>query len=323
MKGGLEDQVSTVYKHVRELWPRWTLLPALPFVGWGLFWIIRGQVRWDHVLMMTVIPLLAYWNGRTKRLYLGLLPFFFTGVIYDASRFVRGWGLTETSVHVCDLWAIEKAIFGVPVGGTRVALSDYFYQHHVLALDLLCSVPYFTYFLVPLGYGVYLYFRDYRRLQQLGWAFLLLTVAAMITWHLYPAAPPWYVRTNGCAVDLGVENSAGAALLRVDAWLGFGFFEGMYGRAAAVFGAMPSLHVGYQMLTALVVWRHHGWGWRGFFVGFYFAMCFAAVYLDHHWVVDLAVGSAYAVAAKLLIWRLVPAIEAEGVSRAVARDTAL
>jgi membrane-associated phospholipid phosphatase len=43
-------------------------------------------------------------------------------------------------------------------------------------------------------------------------------------------------------------------------------------------------------------WRRHRALGRTLLVLFYTWMCFAAVYLDHHWVIDLVVGSAYALA---------------------------
>ena len=61
-----------------------------------------------------------------------------------------------------------------------------------------------------------------------------------------------------------------------------------------MFGAVPSLHVAYPLLMALSVWRSMRVG-RTLLIGFYLWMCFAAVYLDHHWVIDVALGSVYTV----------------------------
>lgn len=290
---------------MRRLWPRWTLLPGVPFWGWGVFWLLYGGLRWDHVAMAVVVPLLAYGTPFTKRFYVGMLPCFFTGLFYDATRFIKNWGLTESNVHVCDLWELEKRLFGISVGGSRVAVADYFHAHHALWLDTLCAIPYGTFFLVVLAYAAYLYFRDFTGMLRFGWAFLVMSVAGFLTYHLYPAAPPWYLRDHGCIVDLHAHSSPGAALLRVDALTGVPFFQGLYGRASEVFGAMPSLHVAYPLLTAMAAWRNHGTGPRAFFVCFYLAMCFSAVYLDHHWVVDLIAGSLYAVAARTVVWPLI------------------
>jgi membrane-associated phospholipid phosphatase len=291
---------------MRRLWPRYTLLPGAPFVAWGLLWAVRGGLRWDHVAMMVVVPGLAYFNARTKRFFTGMLPFFFVGLVYDGSRFVRNWGLTIDNVHVCDLWELEKKLFGIPVGGARVAIADYFHVNHWAWVDVACAIPYGTFFFIVLAYGAYLYFRDFTGMLRFGWAFLAMSVAGFVTYHVYPAAPPWYVRLHGCAVHLDAASSAGEALLRVDALTGLGFFRGLYGRASEIFGAMPSLHVAYPLLTGFAAWPNHRWGVRIFFALFYLSMCFSALYLDHHWLIDLVAGTLYAVAARMLVWPLIP-----------------
>jgi membrane-associated phospholipid phosphatase len=98
---------------------------------------------------------------------------------------------------------------------------------------------------------------------------------------------------HGCAVDLAAHASEGPNLARVDAWLGVPYFAGMYGRASDVFGAMPSLHVAYALIVVLVGWPSLPPLWRAASLAFFFLMTFAAVYLDHHWVLDAVAGIVY------------------------------
>jgi len=297
--------MKRIWRHMRQLWPRWTLAPGLPFVAYGLLWIVRGGVRWDHVLLMLLVPLIAYGTPSTKRFFVGMLPFICTGVFYDSTRFFKNWGLSETTVHVCDLWETEKKLFGIPTASGRIAVADYFHDHHALWADVLCAIPYATFFFIVLAYGAYLYVRDFTGLRRFGWAFMLMSVAGFLTYHIYPAAPPWYLRLHGCAVDLQAHSSAGEALTRVDSFTRLAFFDGLYGRASEVFGAMPSLHVAFPLLTCLAAWRNHRWTVRSLLVAFYLSMCFSALYLDHHWVLDIIAGSLYAVAARLIVWPLI------------------
>jgi membrane-associated phospholipid phosphatase len=56
-------------------------------------------------------------------------------------------------------------------------------------------------------------------------------------------------------------------------------------------------------------WRLHRALGRTLLVAFYVWMCCAAVYLDHHWVIDVVLGSGYALATALGIrqvtrWRV-------------------
>ena len=163
-------------------------------------------------------------------------------------------------------------------------------------------------------YAVYLFRRDYPALQRFTWSFLALNVAGFITYHLYPAAPPWYYHHYGCAVDLATHASEGPNLARVDAWLGIPYFAGMYGRSSDVFGAVPSLHVAYPLLLLIDGFRRHRWLGRVLLVWFYLSMCFAAVYLDHHWVFDIVLGSLYAV--------VISALDPSRVQRALGRRLA-
>src|SRR5262249_19712489 len=114
-----------IWRHMRELWPRYTLAPALPFWAWAAFWTARGQMRWDHLAMAVLVTVLAYSNATTKRLFVGLLPIGLVALFYDAMRFVKNVGLSESTVHVCDLRAAELRWFGVTAGGARMTLHDW------------------------------------------------------------------------------------------------------------------------------------------------------------------------------------------------------
>src|SRR6185436_20727216 len=106
--------------------------------------------------------------------------------------------------------------------------------------------PYATYLIAAVIYAVWLAQGDAGRRAlavRFGWGFLVLNVAGFVTYHLYPAAPPWYYHAHGCVVDLAAAASAGPNLLRVDALMGMNYFAGFYGRSSDVFGAVPSLHV--------------------------------------------------------------------------------
>ena len=177
--------------------------------------------------------------------------------------------------------------------------------HSAPALDLFCAVPYGIFLYVVLGFAVYLLRRDFIAQQRFAWGFLVLNAAGFVTYHVYPVAPPWYFHAFGCAVDLNAAPSAGPNLLRVDAMLGIGYFRAFYGRASDVFGALPSLHVAYPLLMILVGWPLHKTLGRSLLVVFYVWMCFSATYLDHHWILDVVAGSAYALATAWLMTRII------------------
>ena len=47
----LSDRWQAFRAHVHALWPRAPLLPALPFVGWAIISLARGQRRWEILLL--------------------------------------------------------------------------------------------------------------------------------------------------------------------------------------------------------------------------------------------------------------------------------
>ena len=276
------------------------------FWGWALAMTVRGTVRWDQVALAVAATVLAFVPGAAKRLLRGLLPLGLVGLTYDAMRFVEKVGVSESSVHVCDLRDFERRWFGVWSGGERITLHDWLQPRATAWLDLLAAVPYGAFLLVVVGYCIYLFVRDFQAQQRFGWGFFVVNLLGFVTYHLYPVAPPWYFHRYGCTVDLQAIASAGPNLMRVDAMLGMTYFAGLYGRASDVFGAVPSLHVAYPTLILAVGWRIHGPFGRALLVLFLVWMCSSAVYLDHHWVVDLIAGAAYALVAVNVVWRVGP-----------------
>lgn len=294
--------LSRAWAYMRALWPRYTLLPPLPFVLWACVQTARGSLRLEHIAMALAAILLTYGNQKSKRLLIGIYPVGLVGVIYDVMAVIKhSFHLGSHDVHICDLREAELRLFPISMGGAVGTPSDFFQAHTRAWLDVVCSVPYAFFIYAVLIFGTYLYFKSYESLRALGWAFLLTNIAGFITYQAYPAAPPWYYHAHGCALDLTQATSEGPALARVDAMLGVRYFGAMYGRAATVFGAVPSLHVAYPLMMAFAGWRSHKALGRALLVGWYLWMCFAAVYLDHHWIIDILVGSLYAVTGSVLV----------------------
>jgi membrane-associated phospholipid phosphatase len=232
----------------------------------------------------------------SRRLLAGIYPMGLVAIVYAAMGRVQNVGLSQDKIHLCDLRARELALFGVQLGGVRVTPNDWWQAHSHHALDVICAVPYATFIAVCVACAVWLYVRDYDKMVRFAWCFFALNLAGFLIYHLYPAAPPWYYHAHGCAIDTSAVASEGPALARFDAWIGVPYFAHMYARSNAVFGAMPSLHVAYALLVLLQGWSVFSPPWRVASGAFFALMCFSAVYLDHHWVLDVCAGAACAVA---------------------------
>ncbi len=131
-----------------------------------------------------------------------------------------------------------------------------------------------------------------RRAPAMMWSFLWVNLLGYSTYYWYAAAPPWYVARYGLGPARMDVPASQAGCVRFDHLLGTHFFSEMYGRAADVFGAIPSLHVAYPLVATYFAFRFGAL--RVFCVGFYVMMCFSAIYLNHHYVLDILWGSSYA-----------------------------
>ncbi len=308
--------------HWRRIWQwlrhwQWLLLVS-PLMLWPLYCVSIGERRWEHAVMFALPPLLAWGNVASKRLFVGIFPLFMVGLVYDAMRFVKHVGVTPERVHVCDLQALDARWFGL---GSQ-SWPDYWLAHGNLAADVYFSIPYGTFLYVTVAYAIWLYRAEYDGLRRFAWTFLLTNLAGFLTYHIYPAAPPWYFHANGCTVDLAAKASEGMHLARVDALLGFQYFAGFYSRSNDVFGAVPSLHVAYPLLIVLEGWRRHGALGRTLTCWFFVSMSAAAVYLDHHWVFDVALGTLYTLVVYALVRRAIQPVTQPETQPALLVDNA-
>jgi hypothetical protein len=297
------------------------LLAIAPFVLWTGWCIAHGERRWEQMALLVLAPLLAYGTPWMKRLFAGLYPMGLLGLVYDSMRFVKNAGITAQRVHVCDLRALDARLFGVGTGAARQSLPEWFQAHSWTGLDLVCAIPYGTFLFITVGFAVFLYRKDYETMRRFAWSFLVVNVLGFITYHVYPAAPPWYFEAHGCSVNLLAQASAGPTLTRVDALVGVPFFTGLYGRSNDVFGAVPSLHVAYPTEILLFGWPHLKRIGRALSVLFLMTMSFSAIYLDHHWVVDIVLGLVYAVATYVVIQAVGSRIQAANAAARTAQAT--
>lgn len=286
---------STVKTRLGAHWP------ILPFVLYAVYSALRHDLRPEHVLLVIVVSAMSLSRHSIRELMFALLPYAFVGILFDGMRPYQKLGLNESRVLLCGLRDLESTFFGWGHGAEKQTLHDYFYVHHTPLLDFYAAFPYGTFIVASAACSVWLYVKDRDAMRRFAWCFLLMNIAAFITYHVLPAAPPWYFHQHGCVVDLSTRASEGPALQRVDLMTGIGYFRGMYGKAASVFGALPSLHCAYPFLIVVQGWKTFSKPFRALALWYWASMVFAAVYLDHHWVIDALLGTAYAAMASVAV----------------------
>jgi membrane-associated phospholipid phosphatase len=230
-----------------------------------------------------------------------LAPIIGAGLLYEL---LRGLFHYRGTIHVGDLYAFEARWFSISTAEGPRALSEVVSSHTNAGLDVLCGATYFLFLAEVLGVALYLFFRARPKTLQLSIGFLVVNLLGWAIWFVYPAAPPWYVDTYGTGPALLDVVSSPAGLARMDAWLGLPLATTFYAKSANVFGAVPSLHVAYATLVAWVAFSVGGW-LRVLTILFAVSMAFSAIYLRHHYVVDVLAGALLA----LLVGPLVGALQ--------------
>jgi len=218
-------------------------------------------------------------------------PFFLAVVAYDLFGLIAH---LRGEVLVAGPYELERSLFGVLDGDRVVVLAEFFASRTNIAADVVFGAAYAVYLYFVPGMSIVLLAlgRD-RPVRVLGLAFLATHLVAFAIWLALPVAPPWYVMEYGFGpAKLDVPgNAAGAA--RFDALFGIRYFEKFYAQSRNPFGALPSLHVAYPVLLVATVFREHP-AFRVVAGVLLAAVAAAAIYLCHHYVIDLLAGAGVA-----------------------------
>jgi inositol phosphorylceramide synthase catalytic subunit len=310
---------SKISSSFRE-WPVWwSELSLTRKIGPALFVVLYlaslsllHGLRSDHVSTCVIILALYYGGRVVEPLRKFILPLLATAIVYDSQRFYSDY--IRGPVHVTEPYWFDKTFFGIHTAQGILTPNEWWQIHTYPALDVICGFMYLAFIGIYTLYSAYFSFylsrkgtsktsaaQIAKRAPSLMWGFFWLNVVGYTTYYWYAAAPPWYVAEYGLGpANMSVRPSQ-AGCVRFDHVLGTHFFSEMYGRSADVFGAIPSLHVAYPFMAAIFAFKF-GAG-RTFAICFYLLMCFSAVYLNHHYILDILWGSSYALIVSFVVDR--------------------
>src|SRR3954471_11864351 len=252
------------------------------------------------VLLGWVLAVLALqsvgrgWAGLV-RLLLDWVPLVAVLMLYDVSRgMADGLGIP---VHVTEPAAADRWL-------ADGVLPTVWLQQHWGAdwWAAVASLVYSSHFVVTPVVLAVLWLRDRGRWAAYARLVIALSAAGLVTYVLYPAAPPWLASRDGVIEHVDRISGSGWAVLglpRAGALLHMG--QGQVNPVAAV----PSLHTAFAVLTclALLPLARHLWQ-RALLVSYAVVMPVVLVWSGEHYVVDTLLGAAYAAA----VWALVPRV---------------
>lgn len=266
---------------------------AIVVIGASLLFVIFTTIcvglRPEHLLMVFLFLFLFFASSDTRKLAVGLLPFFLFGISYDWMRVYPNYQVN--SIDVQSLYELEKFLFGINDNGTVVIPCEYFSLHHYSMMDFLAGFFYLCWVPVPIAFGLWLYFKKKRSLYlRFAMVFLFVNLIGFAGYYIHPAAPPWYAINYGFDPILNTPGNT-AGLGRFDELMGLSLFHSIYGRNANVFAAVPSLHAAYMVVTlCYAIINRCKFAVLSLFAVIMVGIWFTAVYTSHHYIIDVLLG---------------------------------
>jgi membrane-associated phospholipid phosphatase len=230
------------------------------------------------------------------RVILDWLPFTIVLILYDESR-----GLAKAigmPLHQADIAAVDRWAFGV--------VPTVWLQNRFLTpgsphwYDAVATLVYTSHFLATPIVAAVLWLRDRESWLAFVRRVVALSILGLITYTLFPAAPPWYAARDGVIAPVIRASSRGWLWLHIN-HAGNLLSEGQ--AAANPVAAMPSLHTAFATTIALYVGARLPNPWRWLMVLYPVAMGLCLVYLGEHYVIDVVAGVVYALLTHWAIFR--------------------
>lgn len=272
------------------------------------------------IMVVVVTGLAAASIGRRNPLLVvrDWLPFGLVLFAYESTRGTAAFLGMPTRWHLAvdaDRW-----MFGVV---PTVWLQEHLKHADPQWWEIITSVVYMSYFIVPYALAGWLWLRDRTAWKKFVTRFVALFFLGLVGYILVPAAPPWAAAQ--CTAEQVVggpafppcitgtpENVPGGGVLgpmTPDDPAAKPFIERISSRGWDVLhigpvrdvievgqersnqvAAIPSLHAGLTGLLAMFMWRRVGPRGRILWVGYAAAMAFTLVYSAEHYVFDLILG---------------------------------
>ncbi len=253
-----------------------------------LFSAFLVDFKIDQVVLVLIFNCAYYLSAITRKFILGFSIFIVYWIIFDYMKAFPNYNYN--TVHIADLYNFEKHLFGIHFQKKILTPNEYWLINGVTFLDIMAGVFYLCWIPVPLAFAAYLFFTNRRRQFLLfSLTFVLVNFIGFIIYYLYPAAPPWYVQYNGFVFHPGTPGNT-AGLAKFDAYFHAGIFKSIYAKGSNVFAAMPSLHSSYPVIVLYYGLKNRLGLLNIFFGTVMIGIWFSAVYLSHHYVVDVLAG---------------------------------
>ncbi|MDB5136499.1 MAG: PA-phosphatase [Mucilaginibacter sp.] len=251
-----------------------------------LSWKLVG-FKSDEVVLLLIFNILYYLSATTRKFILGFSIFIVYWIIFDYMKAFPNYNYNP--VHIEDLYNFEKHLFGIHFQNKLLTPNEYWRLNGFTFLDIMAGIFYLCWIPVPLVFAAFLFFKNRKQFLLFSLTFVLVNLLGFIVYYAYPAAPPWYVQFNGFTFHTGTPGNT-AGLAKFDAYFHAGIFKSIYAKGSNVFAAMPSLHSSYPVIVLYYGLKNRLGRLNIFFGIVMIGIWFSAVYLSHHYVLDVLAG---------------------------------
>ncbi len=229
-------------------------------------------------------------RGYVRGVIMDWVPFMAMLIAYDS---LRGSASHLFAVHYLPQLQIDRWLFG---STPTVTLQHWLWNGYVVWYDGFFWAIYLTHFFATPLLAAVLWKLDRERFRRFAVLVAGLSFAGLITYVLYPSAPPWLAAQQGLISPvtriiplvwphIGLRSAGSLA-------------ESGY-RFANDVAAVPSLHAAFSMLIAITLWPRRRKWLRPLVAAYPLTMGFSLVFGGEHYVFDILLGWGYTVAVVL------------------------
>jgi membrane-associated phospholipid phosphatase len=261
--------------------------PAIYAVALAIICIMYSIIPGPEFLVLVFLIYAAY-NNWTRRFVKDWVPFIALFLSYEAMFGIVGI-IAKYNLHGGPL-NLELQLFGqIP----SIVLQN---LCRLPLLDYMGAIFYSLHFFVPTIFAFFLWRKSPKNYWNYLIALALCTYSSLVTFLVYPVAPPWYAVPG---VDRILTSS-------VDASLGIPVYKTVFDLLSSnQFAAFPSMHSALPWLISLFAIKVGKVKALPILI-FPFGVWFSAVYLGEHYIVDVLGGIAYATFAFIVAEAVLP-----------------
>lgn len=291
-------------------WPLSRKLAVGIWSALAIFYIVEFGVPFDRATQFLIIVSAAvvFSVGTTTglmRIFTDWIPFFGLLYAYDYSR-----GAADSfgfKVRVQEILTIEMQWFSRFFDGQLPTLwlqQRLYNPNQVAWWEGAVALMYCTHFVAPWAILGTLYIRSRDLWVKFARRVITISIAALVTYVLVPAAPPWYAAKAGLTEPIARIATRGWSALGIPiAGQIISLGQGVVNQVAAI----PSLHAGMTVTISLFFWPRVRNTTRVLLLAYISFMVFTLAYGGEHYLFDSFLGIVYAIVVEIVcrIWERV------------------